>query len=40
LGYVVGYQLFPQSELSHNTPLYRWRFELRRQYTGSIYQAL
>jgi hypothetical protein len=40
LGYVVGNHLLPHSELSDYTPLYRWRFELTMQYTGSIYQAL
>jgi hypothetical protein len=37
---VVGNHLFPHSELSDYTPLYRWRFELTMQYTGSNYQAL
>jgi hypothetical protein len=35
-----GRHLRPPSELSDYTPLYRWRFELTMQYTGSIYQAL
>jgi hypothetical protein len=34
-GYVVGNRLFPQSELSEYTPLYRWGFELK----GSILVA-
>jgi hypothetical protein len=40
LGYVVGDHLFPHSELSDYAPLYRWRFELTSQYTGSINHAL
>jgi hypothetical protein len=39
LGYMVGDYLFPHNELSNCTNLYRWRFELARQYTGSIYMC-
>jgi hypothetical protein len=37
---VVGDHLITHSEQSDYTPLHRWRFELTKQYTGSIYQAL
>jgi hypothetical protein len=35
-----GQPFFPHCELSDNTPLHRWRFELTRQHTASTYQAL